>query len=229
MTEMTGKGPVIGKAVGAGGAPVVKTAAVPSQGEKTSPPDEYADINAGMSMSDVLVLDSKGKVLRFHPGKDFLTLDDETIRGLSRMNRLMYQQILQVQSDYSEEADKDLQSVVIGDNMGRATDKLEKLSLTDKGRHTRWARPDRVQKYLDMGYRITPASKATTFLGAKNGHHEIGRLGGTPELILMDCDQDIYLKRQVAKGRRNRDLVKDKMNAIDTVIEQVGGAPTKEA
>lgn len=211
------------RAQGTGG----KTTQAPTNGDITSKTDTIVDIKAGMSIEEVVALDSKGMVLRFHLGKEFLELPDSIVTNLSRVNRLVYHQLAQAQSDYSPEADKDAKDLVVGATMGRARDKLEKLTLP-KGRHYRWARPDRIEANKDRGYRITPADVATTFLGPKNGHHEIGAYGATPELVLMDCDQNLFEQHMKEKGKRNRELIADKRRAIDNDIIQAGGKPVGE-
>lgn len=199
----------------------------PISQEETTQSDRVVTVHAGTSMEEVLRLDKEGKGLGFVLGDDFLRLDDETVKSLSRTNRLLYGQMLGVQEHYSADADKDHHSLEIGVTRGRAREMLK--AVLPKGRTTRWARPENVERYRGLGYRVTPPNAAKTLLSAKGGHYEVSADGGKTGLVLMDVDATERQKRKGEEFKRNRSLLKQVLQRTDQEIIAAGGMPTDAA
>lgn len=102
--------------------------------------------------------------------------------------------------------------------VGSATDKLNELTVRS-GIKTRWARPDRVQHYIEKGYKMLSPDEATTFLGSKGTRHEVSRNGKT-ELVLMGIPKPMFDAAQKKRVQKNLDMAASwKTTGVERIAE----------
>lgn len=180
-------------------------------------------VDNSFTPESVLVLDSRGTTLLFEQGEKFLLLGEDTIRAMSAANKQRYAVTKQFQDTLRQEEDEDFVKSFVVDRefVGSAGDKLDKLTLRD-GIQQRWARPDRVNAYLEKGYKVLSKEDATSYLGAKGGHHEISKNGKT-ELVLMGIPKKLFDESQKKKIEKNKDLAMAWRQSGVEALSQNGG------
>lgn len=162
-------------------------------------------VESSMRPEDVVKLDAEGAELLFDQKEGFLLMPEDLLRTLSRENRARYSVARQFHDTWRGDTDEEFQRMfsVEKEFVGSASDKLNKLEVRDN-LHARWARPDKVRDYMAKGYKVLSADDATSFLGTKGGHHEIGRNGKT-DLILMGIPKELHKKHAAEKVRKNNE------------------------
>jgi len=178
-------------------------------------------IDSSYSEATVVKLDSEGVDLLFAQNEDFLPLSEGIVRQLSRGNRSRYSIARQFHDTWRGKQDEQFTEMFSVDKefVGKASDKINDLTIRS-GIHHRWARPDRVNYYLEKGYRVLSADDAKTYLGAKGTHHEISKNGKT-ELVLVGIPQAMFEKNQKAKVEDNkRRALAWKSSGVQRIEEQ---------
>lgn len=171
----------------------------------------------------VLKSDAEGCELMFEQKDEFLMLDEEVVKQLSRVNRMRYSTARQFHDNWRGQQDVAFAEAFAVDReyVGKASDKLNDIEVRATLKH-RWARPDKVADYAGKGYKILSADEAKTYLGAKGSHHEISKNGKT-ELVLMGLPKEIYAKREAEKVEKNKKLgMAWKSSGVQRLAEQGG-------
>ena len=169
-----------------------------------------AIIGTGIDPENVLRWDREGIVLVFEQTDKFLPLSEGVLGSLSRENRLRYSMSKEFHDAWrGDEHAKLVEQFKVDKNMtGSARDKLTIEGSPDM--HIRWCAPYNIEKYRGLGYKVLGADEATSFLGAKDGHHEVGKLGQT-ELVAMGIPKVQYekmVKKTTAEADRRAGLWK---------------------
>jgi len=162
-------------------------------------------IGTGVKPEDVLSYDHEGGVLLFEVKGEFLPLDEEIVKQLSRENQLRYHGAKEFHDNWrGEDHEKFVEQFSVDKNLsGSATDKLNVKDTKDL--HFRWARPDRVSSYLAMGYRLAGPDEVQTFLGPSGNKHEISVLG-KQELVLLCIPKSQFEKKMQEKVKKNKEM-----------------------
>lgn len=200
---------------------VVESGVTLENDAKTPKSPKSVVIGSTFDVARMVQLDSEGSELLFEQTEDFLVLSEEIVRQLSRENRQRYSLARQFHDTWRGQKDSDFAESFAVDKefVGSASDKLNELTVR-KGIHTRWARPDRVNRYLERGYKVLSPDDAQTFLGAKGSRHEISRNGKT-ELVLMGIPETMFEAEQKKKVKKNNEMASLwKQRGVQQIEEQ---------
>lgn len=159
-------------------------------------------VGTGVDPENIIRFDREGIVLVFEQTDKFLPLSEGVLESLSRENRLRYSMAKEFHDAWrGDEHAKLVESFKVDRQMmGSARDKLKIKGSPDM--EIRWARPDNVERYRAKGYKVLSADEAESFLGPKDGHHEVGRLGDT-QLVAMGIPKAVFDQRAKEKAKKN--------------------------
>lgn len=161
-------------------------------------------VGTGVDPENIIRFDREGIVLVFEQTDKFLPLSEGVLESLSRENRLRYSMAKEFHDAWrGDEHAKLVESFKVDKNMtGSARNKMEIQGAPDM--HIHWVRPDKIEATRARGYKVLGADEAISFLGPKDGHHEIGKLGDT-QLVAMGIPKATYEQRQREQVKKNTD------------------------
>jgi len=182
---------------------VLEFPAAPENGTINTVVSKKATVGTGVDPENILRWDREGVVLLFEQTDKFLPLSDGVLSAMGRDNRLRYSMAKEFHDAWrGDEHAKLVEDFKVDRNMtGSARDKM--TIEGPKGMHIRWCAPYNIEKYRAMGYKVLSADEASSYLGPKDGHHEIGKLGQT-ELVAMGIPEERY-KAMVKKTTAETD------------------------
>lgn len=177
--------------------------AVPENETKSVNLLKKVTVGTGVDPENVIRWDKDGAVLLFEQKENFLPLADAVVGQLSRENKVRYSMAKEFHDAWrGDEHAKLVEDFKVDKNLsGSATDKMQVEA--PKGMHVRWCAPYNIEKYRALGYKVLSADEVRSFLGPKDGHHEIGTLGQT-ELVQMGIPMERYRELSQKTEAENR-------------------------
>lgn len=175
------------------------------KGENEGVKGKKIRVSVDTPLSDVLRYDQEGAILSFDVSDGrFLSLDEETIRKLSQVNRTRYDVAADMAEDLAEDNEDEslFLGISIGEDQGQAQARLDVEGLPED-MMPRWERPDRLDDRLREGYKIVKRKGVKT-LSNPNGNptlHTITRNGQT-ELLLIAKPKELAKQKQAARVKR---------------------------